>query len=276
MADAHERITSVSLSKVRVLALNEYGVPAATDTTEYAGIQWEGVLAMSLNLPERRRISNPGDDGILAHFDLPAQEGASGELRHGGLDMLGESLVSGVEIEEIGESRWLHNGTRVQRLPQVCLIGSRPAKSYGSDEAGRLHNQHYVVHRATIDPMGGEAADGASEERMSGVTIDVVTRLVFGRTLSDVVDGVTHADVSMVSTEHDLRIAAFLGDVATVAFGLTVDAVDVDKITVYTFNPETGASVDVTAALDSLTVDTITFAAAPEDLYVIAVYEVEA
>jgi hypothetical protein len=272
MSTASEQITAVAFRGVQILALNSYGVPAASGTSEYAGVRVIGAKALTVNRPERQRIVATGDDRVLAQFLLPPQDGVSGELRTGALDITAEEVMTGLTAKTVGEMKMLPAETDITDLPDLLLLGWREAKSVADGDEGRSHYEFILIPKAEISPMGGSFEEGNQENRSYSVTATVVGKWPWGETLVEGTDGCTEMQMAEGSSEYVPRISAFEGDGTATEFSLGTDAVNTDKMKVYTYDGST--LTDVTSTV-TLAVGSITFSSAPADgLYIIAVTEV--
>lgn len=273
MTTASEQITSVGFRGFQALLLNSYGVPAASSTSEYAGVRVIGAKALTLNRPERQRIVATGDDRVLAQFLLPPQDGLSGEIRAGALDMSAEEVVTGLTAKTVGEMKMLPGETDITDLPDVCLLAWREAKSVASGDEGRSHYEFVLIPKAELSPMGGSFQEGSPEERGYMFVPTPVGRWPWGEALVEGTDGCTEMQMAEGSSEYVPRISAFQGDGTETEFTLGTSAVSTDKMKAYTYDGTT--LTDVTSTV-TLAVGSITFSSAPADgLLIIAVIEVD-
>lgn len=258
MTTASVQITAVSFRGFQLLVSDSVGYPmgSSPSTTEYAGIRVIGAKSLTLNIPEWQRLTATGDDRVLAQFVLPAQEGVSGELRVGAMDMTAESLISGINIKTEAEAQLLPFATDQTDLTDVWIMGWREAKSVADGDEGRLHYE-FVILKAKLTPLAGEWGERSTEERRYAVTAQVVGAWPTGEALSQVTDGCTEMQLYFGSSEYIPRLSSFQADGIEVEFLITRDSVSTDKQAIY----EDGAeAAGVTKAVDS-----ITYAVAPSD-----------
>jgi len=276
MTAASSQITAISFRGCQILALNSLGIPDASDTNEYKGVRINGAKALTLNIPEQRRIVNTGEDIVLAQFILPPSEGVTGEIRSGGFDLTAEALAGGTTVKSQEERKWLPRPTHQEDFPTVCVLGWREAKSYASGDVGRPHYEYYLVPSGTLVPMGGNAEEGSSEERMYQLTADVVDKFPWGEALVLATDGIDRMQVVDGSGEYPVNMSGFAGNGTATEFTLATSAVNTDKMTVWTYDGTT--ATDVTEDVGTtLAVGSVTFTAAPASgTYVIVIYEVAA
>ncbi len=262
MTAASQQIAAISFRGVQVLALNSLSVPAATATTEYAGLRILGAKAFSIERPEWEKVHATGDDRVLATFVLPPQESASGELRVGAFDMTAEALLSGpITIKSAGERKMLPFGTDVTALPEVCLLAWREAQSVASGDVGRAGYEFVLIPRATLFPKGGGFDERAVTERAMGVTCHKTSAYPWGEALAAGTDGHTEMEGVEGSCEYVPRICAFKGDGATLVFAFGTEAVSTAKIKVYQVT-SAGVFSDITSSGDlTIAVDDLTFGA---------------
>ncbi len=258
MTAAAVQLTSVSFRGVQILAVDANGYPTVESATEYSGIRIMGAKSLTLNIPDWQRLTATGDDRVLAQFVLPAQEGVTGELRVGALDMTAEALVSGINVKTVGESKVLPMATEQADLPDMWLLAWREAKSVVSGDSGRGHYE-WVLMRAKLTPLGGEWGERATEERRYMVTAQVTSKWPWGEALVFATDGCTEMQLAYGASEYVPRLSAFEGTGAAVLFSLVgKTAVSTDKMTVYNNGTE------VVAAL-AKAVGSLTFDVAPAD-----------
>lgn len=256
MAEASQQVTSISFRGVQMLAADANGYPTVESATEYAGIRIIGAKALTLNIPEWPRITNTGDDDVLAQFVLPAQEGVSGELRVGAMDMIAEAQATGLTIKTVAEAQMLPFATDKLSLPDQWLVGWREAKSVASGDEGRAHYE-FVILKAKLAPLAGEWGERASGERRFSITAQVVGKWPWGEALTDAVEGCTKMQLYFGASEYIPRLSAFEGDGTTTEFTITRTSVSTDKQAVYDDGSE---ATGVTKAVGSLT-----YAVAPAD-----------
>lgn len=276
MTTASEKIAAISFRGVQLLALNSLGIPAATGTTEYAGLRVVGAKALTLNRPEWQKVYATGDDVILATFHLPPQEAQSGELRVGAFDMTAEALLTGVPVTAQGEGKWLPAGVNRANLPNVCLLAWREAKSVASGDNNRAHYEAVLIPSATLEPAGGSFDERNVGERTLRIAMNIVDRWPWGKALTVTDEGGTTFQSADGSFEYVPRIAAFKGDGTTDSFALTKSAVSTDKLQVYKYDGTTFTDITAETYL-TLAVDSLTFSAGNEPAatdYIIVVMEV--
>ncbi len=277
MSQASEQLAAISFRGVQVLALTEAGLPAATGTTEYAGLRVTGAKALTLERPEWETLYATGDDTVLAAFRLPPQETERGELRVGAFDMTAEALVSGAKVVAQGEGNWLPSGLNRTTLPRVCLLAWREAKSVAAGDADRPHYQAVLIPSATLSPMGGSFDERAVGDRSLRVACNVVSKWPWGKALAEEDEGGTTLQSADGAFEYVPRLCAFKGDGTAVEFTFGVEAVHTDKVSVYQVTA-LGVFTDITESA-TLTIATtkLTFDTAPADgTLIIVVMEVAA
>lgn len=233
MTAASQQIAGISFRGVQVLALNSLGIPAATSTTEYAGLRIVGAKALTINRPEWQNVYATGDDVILATFRLPPQEAETGELRVGALDMFAEALITGIPVTTQGEGKWLPSGVNLTELPKCCLLAWRDAESVASGDADRAHYQAALIPSATLAPGGGSFEERNVGERVMRVANNIVSKWPWGKTLALADEGGTTMQSADGSFEYIPRIVAFKGDGTDLLFTFTRDAVSTAKMKVY-------------------------------------------
>jgi len=277
MTAASQQIAAISFRGVQVLALNSLGVPAATSTTEYAGVRIVGAKALTVNRPERQRVYATGDDVILATFTLSPQEAESGELRVGAFDMTAEALLTGIPITTQGEGKWLPSGVNVSALPNCCLLGWREAKSVAEGDANRAHYQSILIPSATLFPAGGNYEERNVGDRTQRIAVNIVDQWPWGKALALADEGGTTMQSADGSFEYVPRICAFKGDGTDLVFTFTREAISTAKMKVYQVTAA-GVYSDITSDANlTKAVDSLTWGdghAIADGDFVIVVYEV--
>lgn len=251
MTAASQQITAVSFRGVQILAVDANGYPTVESATEYSGIRIIGAKALTLNIPDWQRLTATGDDHVLAQFVLPAQEGVSGELRVGSLDMTAEALVSGINVKTVGEMKAFPFATEQADLPDMWLLGWREAKSVASGDVGRSHFE-WVLMRAKLTPLGGEWGERTTEERRYAITAITTAKWPWGEALVEGTDGCAEMQLAFGSSEYVPRLSAFEGTGSATVFSLVgKTAISTDKMP--TYNNGTIVSAGLTKAVGSLT-----------------------
>lgn len=279
MTTASAQTTGVSFRGVQALLLSNLGVPAASGTTEYAGVRILGAKALTINRPEWQRIPSTGDDVVLAQFILPPQEGASAELRTGAFDMTAESLLTGLSAKTVGEMKLLPGESDNADLPDVLLLAWREAKSIAAGDEDRPHYEFALIPSCKAVPRGGPFEERNAENRSFNVMFNVVGKWPWGEALSQSSDGCATMQLAEGASEYIPRLSAFLGDGATGSFTFGKAAQSTAKVKVYKYTTA-GVFTDITAE-SYLTVATsgLTFSSGNEPAasdYIIVLMEVSA
>jgi len=103
MTAPNERTLNYGLRYACVFELNDIGTPKGVDQTAYEGMQFQGSTAFELTLPDSRKITGLGEDGITQVVYLPPTEGASGTLNVEAADPTLAALLDATKVATVGE-----------------------------------------------------------------------------------------------------------------------------------------------------------------------------
>jgi hypothetical protein len=250
---------SVGLRYASVFALNSNGRPnASAASAPFTGLQMEGAKAYTLTVPEPRFISHTGDDRLLAKDVLPPLEGITGEVKAAKNRYDVRALLTGVEVNTIGEAETLAFSTDKQGYePQVGLMlyqQSLDADVSGSRFGSRRWRVSFVP-KAVLIPMPPNMDENASEITFK-VNAFVIKNHLWGTALTLLDDGCTEAQGLEMMMEGKPWLDCWLGDNATTVFTLSKTALSAAKISVFIDGVLTTAGV-------TKTVTSVTFTPAP-------------
>lgn len=258
-----ERTLNYGLRYASVFELDANGYPKATGTTAYEGVQFKGSTAFELNIPDARKLTGLGEDGITQVVYLPPQEGADGRLNVEAADPTLAALLDGTKVLTVGEASAVGIATNKQGFePRVGLLLYQAAKGL---DTGKTYWHSFILPSAqVVRKSPGMSADKAVTQYQ--VAPNRVRKHLWGVQFSNAAEGFLEAQILEFWSNYPLRIASFLGDGSTTAFNFPTDypAVSTDGIKVWK------NGVEVTSGITK-TVTGVTFTTAPANGDVIVV-----
>jgi hypothetical protein len=238
-----------------VFELDANGYPAATSTTVYEGVEFEGGKAWTLNTPDVRRISHVGNDRVLGLDFLPPVEGLTAELRVATENQPLNAILMGVTEFTVGEAKMLAWMTENQGSePDVGLL----LYQQSLDKSTRLRRWRFnIAPKSRCIPALANMDENASEVPYN-VALPPTTNHLWGTALADGTEGATEAALIEGMSESRPKIVAWKADGVATSFLFNTDypAVNVNKMVVW-------ANGVVQSETDAVT--GVTFAAPPAD-----------
>ena len=239
--------SGVGFRHVQILALGTDSHPAATDTSEYSGVQISGARSLSINDPEPQQIVHSGDDRVFALDVLPPTEPITGELTVGKVNDAVDAILSDDLSFTIGEAKFFPFGSdnrgdenQVAVLCYRQTLDTDPSSAnFGSRRwEFRLFPKCFVIPRE-----GGLSPD--PEERMYTVRPQYITTHLWGTTLSTSTEGATQVQGFRGIAEYKPKLVSWLGDNSETdfLFPTTYPAVNTDKISVWVDGVLTTANI---------------------------------
>jgi hypothetical protein len=248
-----ERTLNFGLRFASVFALNASGSPAAADETYYEGLQVQGSTAFELNVPDSRKLTGLGEDGVTQVVYLPPNEAIDGKLNVEATDMTLMALLDSTKVRTEGEASLMGLGTNKQGFePQVGMLLYQAARGLAT---GAVYWHSYIIPSAQVirKPHGMNAEKGVTVYQIAP---NRTTKHLWEQVFENAVDGFLSGQIIEAWSNNPLRITSFLADgIADVfTFPISYPTVNVTSVKVY---------VDgVTAAVTAATTD-VTFAVAP-------------
>lgn len=250
-------VTPVGLEYVQLLLLNDNGSPAASGTSEYAGLRVSGAKAFSLNLPEPEIVRQTGDNKVFTSFVLPPAENATAELNTGKMNLTVDALLTDVDVVALGDMQMLAYATDKQgEEPFVCLLAYSLAHNTDPDSADFNEDvyRYYLIPRAQVIPRLAPAEERAVSDHMYTVDIKRVTKYPWELAFVLGTDGCTEAEIIAGVSPARPRLVAFLGDGTETEFSFGKNARATDNIHVYVDGVL--QSTGITLAVGNVTFDT--------------------
>ncbi len=258
-----EKTLNIGLRYACVFELDSDGYPAASDETAYEGSQFKGSTAFELNFPDARKITGLGEDGITQVAYLPPQEGVDGRLNVEAADPTIIALLDGTLVRTVGEFSLVGAATDQQGFePNVGLLLYQMAVGL---ETGKKYWHSYILPsaRAIHKP---NSMSGDKNPSTYQIAPNRVSQHLWGEAFSLLTDGFESSQIVRMWSNYPPRLAAFLGDGATVLFSFPTayPAVSTDGIKVWK------NGVEVTSGITKA-VTGVTFTTAPASGNVIVV-----
>lgn len=257
---------SVGLRHAQIFALNATGLPAATATTVYAGLQISGAKTFEVTLPETRKITHSGDDRVLNVDQLPSLDGSSAELRAARNDYDVYALLTDTKELTVGESKIIGMATSKQgNEPQIGMLLFQ--QSLDAVSGARLWRS-FLIPKALVFPKPGGMNENPAEHVFT-VQPQVVSKHIWGKAFADADEGYTSAQILEMQTENKPKIVAFKADGTEdeFLFEVAYPAISTGKVTVWVDGVLTSAGITVS-------VDKVAFTVAPADgKMIVVLYE---
>ncbi len=258
-----EKTLNYGLRFANVFELDANGLPKANGVMAYEGTQFKGSTAFELTIPDARKLTGLGEDGITQVVYLPPQDGADARLNVEAADPVLAALLDGTKVATVGEASVIGIATDKQGFePRVALLLYQAAKGL---ETGKTYWHSFIIPSAqVVRKSPGMGADKAVTQYQ--VAPNRVKKHLWGVSFSNSVEGFLEAQVLEAWSNYPLRICSFLGDGTATEFSFPVNypAVATDGIKVWK------NGVEVTSGLTK-TVTGITFTTAPANNDVIVV-----
>jgi hypothetical protein len=249
----------VGMKQARVYALTADGVPAATSTTVYEGIQLVGVQSYENTVPDARRIAHTGDDQVLAQDMLPRQEVSTAKITTAINPMDAYAAMSSTKQATIGSATTIGYATNKQGSePTVAILMYQQAKEYLSGL--RCYRSYEIPATQVIINANGMSADKSAFSFSMLPT--AVNHHIWGIQFTANTEGYTTSETEEIQTYGLPHICSWRADgtVTTFPFNSARQAAGTLQINaISTMSPTGGTVTDVTATATKA-VGTITIA----------------
>lgn len=256
MAAPTEKVLPYGLRYTSVFELNANGTPkGTTHTAGYEGLQFKGSTAFDMTVPDARKLTGLGEDGITQVVFLPPQEGIDAVLNVEATDPALIALLDGTKAETLGETTIMGGGTNKQGFePRVGLMLYQAARGL---ETGQSYWRTIIIPSAQVVRKPGSMTAEKSITQYQ-VAPNRTSKHLWGPAFSNATNGFTHGQFVEVWSNYPLRLASYVGNNSAVEFPFPADlpAVQTTGIKVWV------DGVIVSSGL-TLEVDKVTFAVAP-------------
>jgi hypothetical protein len=238
-----------------VLELNSSGTPKATNTTAYEGSQFKGSTAFELTIPEARKITGLGEDGITQVVYLPPTEGATGNLNVEASDPAIATMLDGTKIATIGEMSIIGLGTDKQGFePQVALMLFQAARGLVT---GKVYWHTFIIPSAqVVRKAGGMTADKSIT--VYQIAPNRISKHLWGTAFANATEGYLSAQIIEAWSNYPMRMASFVADGTAVDFSFPADWPAVQTTGIKVWKNDVLVSSGIT-----LSTTKVTFAVAP-------------
>lgn len=271
MAAPNAISSGVGFRNCQILALDSAGIPAATSTTVYEGVQVSGARAMEIAIPDAPQINHLGDDRIFAVDSLPPTESVGGTLTTGKNNFTLDALLTGATVATVGETKFLGRATNLAGSEvQVCLLAYRQALDTTPGASRVRLYQSVLLPIAQLLPKI-PAKNANPEEMQYTIRPQVVSKYPWGVAFATGTEGFTEAQIIEGISYYKPKLVAWKGNASATAFSLptAAPATATTKMTVWTWNGTT--ATDVTSTV-TLAVGSVTFSVAPSAATTIICY----
>ncbi len=209
MTAPNEPTLNYGLRFARLYKLNASGTPAAENTTAYEGLQIKGSTAFELTVPEPRKITGNGEDGVTQVVYLPPLEGTSGTLTQEATDPDVAAFLDDTKVRTLGDATLMGGATNKQGFePQVGMLLTQAARGLVS---GKNYWHSYILPSAQVVKMpGGMTADKAATRH--SIAPNVCSAHLWGETFTDTDDGYEQSQFVEVWTNYRPVVTSFLAD----------------------------------------------------------------
>jgi hypothetical protein len=258
MSAPTEKTLNYGLRYANVFELNSNGTPKATGVTAYEGLQFKGSTAFELTVPDARKLTGLGEDGITQVVFLPPNEGADGKLNVEAADPALAALLDGTKVSSVGEMSLVGIGTDKQGFePQVGLQLHQAAR--GLVTGKQYWHTFFIPSSQVVRKSPGMTTD-------KGVTVyqiapNRVSQHLWGTAFSNAIEGFLSGQVIEAWSNYPIRIAAFVADGTAVDFSFPADWPAVQTTGIKVYKNRVLVSTGITLAVGK-----VTFATAPTSL----------
>ena len=186
MAAPGKKIFPLGLEAGIIYALNSDGVPAATSTTVYDGIEIGGPTVFTMDSVAREQVAHPGNNGVLQYDSLPGISAPAGSLTGSRIDLDTAAAVTGTKVFVESETNWIGRDTDTEQksLPSFAMVLYTQAK--GKALNVRTYNT-LVFPQVTLAPQNRSLQRERSDPSNYQITFSKTTQDITGRawTLAD-------------------------------------------------------------------------------------------
>lgn len=250
-----EKTLNYGLRYANIFELNSSGTPKAVTVTPYEGLQIVGSTAFELNVPDSRKLTGKGEDGVTQVVYLPPEEAIDGKLNVEAADPTLAALLDGTKVSTVGEISFVGLGTNQQGFePQVGMMLYQAARGLVT---GKVYWHTFFLPSAqVIRKSPGMTADkGVTNYQIAP---NRTTKHLWGVSFTNATEGFLSAQMLEGWSNYPYRLTSFVADGTAVDFTFPVDlpAVQTTGIKVYK------NGVIVSSGL-TLAVNKVTFGVAP-------------
>jgi len=253
MAEPTEKTLNVGLRYVSVYELDANGYPKPTNQSAYEGHQFVGSTAFEINVPDSRKLTGLGEDGITQLVYLPPQESADGLLNVEAADPGLAALLDGTKSFSVGEATMVGVGTNRQGFePKVAVWAYQEATGI---DTGKTYWHTYIMPSAKVIRKPGQMTAEKSVTQYQ-VGPNRVKKHLWGVPFANATEGFLQGQFLEAWSNYPLRICSFLGNNSAVEFTFPANfpAISTDGIKVWVDNAE--VTTGITKAVTGVTFGT--------------------
>ena len=248
-----ERTLNTGLRYACVFELNTDNTPKATGVTAYEGLQFQGSTAYDLNIPDARKLTGLGEDGITQVVFLPPTDGADGKLNTEGADPTLAALLDGTKIATLGEISLVGMATDQQGFePQVGLMLYQLAT--GLVTGKQYWHTHFLPVAKAIRKGGGMGPD--KSVTVYQIAPNRVSKHLWGVAFTKAIEGYLSTQIVEAWSNYPLRIAAFVADGTAVDFSFPVNSPAVSTAGIKVFENDVEVITGITKTTTKVTYTT--------------------
>lgn len=230
-----------------LLDLPEYPTPAGTP---YEGIQIPKVKSIAPNIGAARQVAVVAQGDVQTTFNLPSIDPQTIEGHLAYFDLVSYAEMSNLKTSTVGGATVVPFGTNKSSFEKKGFLIVSALAAHESD------NDQDVCVSYIFSNVKANFQIPVLNESPADVTVNFSMgkgkKTVWGRTLTEVLDGATKANGFIAITWGQLNLVAWLGDGAETTFLLPIDKESLNTFadTFEVFNVDTGAAVAGTPAAD--------------------------
>lgn len=218
----------------QVFVLDSNGLPAATSTAAYYGIDVSGVRDVTINDPAPRVVTQFGDDRIGGVDLLPPTETLTAEARVSKLNNTLDAALTGNNVTTLGEMNILGVNTDLKgNENQVGIVVYQQAQD--SDPTSSTFGVRYwegkILPKAWMIPRENALNENATEI-MYTVQPTLTRAHLWGTTFTTASEGYTESQLVRITTVNKPRFVAFKADGSTTTFAYGLTATSTAKVAV--------------------------------------------
>ena len=246
-----ERTMNFGLRYAVAYELNANGTPKGTNAVAYEGHQFRGSTAFELNVPDSRKITGLGEDGITQIAFLAPLEGLDGRLSVEAADPALAALLDGTKVETVGEMSLVGIGTDRQGFePNIGLMLYQAAR--GLVTGAVYWHTYFIPSAQVVRKPGGMNSDKSITNYQ--IAPNRVSKHLWGTpAFSLATQGFLSAQVAEAWSNYQLRIAAFLGDGTEDEFPFPADTPAVATGGIKVFVDDAPVTTGITLATTKVT-----------------------
>jgi hypothetical protein len=220
MTAPNEPTLDYGLRFANIFELDENGLPAATNATPYEGYQIKGSTTFDLSIPDARKITGLGEDGITQVVYLPPNEGATGVLNAESADPILAALLDGTLVITVGDMTMVGVGTNRQGFEPRCgLLLYQAARGL---QTGKSYWHSYFMPSAQLI----RKAHGMNGDKGTSIYQIAPNRTgahLWGTEFSVLVEGFVSAQLLEAWTNNPIILTTFIGDNTEDEFSFPVE-----------------------------------------------------